>query len=392
MNKRLGVELFLLFIFTIAVFILYFFIQPVLTYSACRLCDGNQYLQMYNYFAGNISSYEVGFPYYSRIFVPLLASLLPLNDAIQNFMLVNMIFSIASVSAIYFLWKKLDIPLYLNLIGLFWLLFHWTGLIRLNMLDPLTVDVPTYFIQTLFILIFINKKFKWLWLLAPVAVFQKESVNALIIILLVYSFFHNKMYEEKIPWMDILIALILSIGVKFFFTVFYPPMEATDKNAFSTVLINTFAIIQDPFKIIRWIVAAFTAFGGMLLLSLINVRRYIPGATMNFLSLMSLTYLALGIIAGGDMTRIIFLGFPFIMTWILIMLKEESLINIAVAFMLSISLIRISGVIPDPGKDFNIFASWYPEYSDMSVVAGWGLYMIFCFLVLYYLNKSLKIK
>ena len=50
MTRAQIAAIFFLSIFTFSVFAIYYYQQPALTYSSCKLCDGNQYLQIYNFF------------------------------------------------------------------------------------------------------------------------------------------------------------------------------------------------------------------------------------------------------------------------------------------------------------------------------------------------------
>lgn len=395
MNKSRIAELFFLVSITVAVFFLYFFLQPVVTYDGCQLCDGNQYWSMFDFFEGKLLWKRAAFPYYSRIFVPFLASLLPGDDVLLSFQIINLLFSVASVIAIYLLWKKLGIPLYLILIGLFWLLFHWTGIIRLNALDAITVDVPTYLIQTLFIFIVLKRKFNFLYLLGPVAVLQRESIIVLLLVLLIFAFIHNCIFkeEERIPVVTILLVLLLTIFIKYLYTSVFPPVDP-GKSSVRLVLFYIKEVWYDPFKVVRWVVGIFMAFGAFFLLALqkAEYKKTWTSPFMLFLSLMTLTYFALGIIAGGDSTRIVFLGFPFIMTWILLQLKPVSWILTGIALLMSTILMKLVGIIPDPGKDFYAFAQWYPEFAEPERVWIWGSYGAGCFLILFITNKFLRTK
>jgi hypothetical protein len=394
-NKDKIAELFFLTVITAAAFVLYYFIQPVLTYATCKLCDGGQYAAMYSYFKGNASVYSAAFPYYSRAMVPFLASLIPTEDIYLNFQIVNMLFSIAGVIAIYCLWKALDIPVYLILIGLFWLLFHWTGLIRLNAFDPLTVDVPTYLFQTLLLFIILSKRYNWLYLLGPLAVLQRESILILLLVLLIFAIISNYVFKtgEKLPVVMLVLAIILTVLTKYIYTRIYPAIDITEKSSVRLVLFYIKEVVFDPFKIIRWIVGVFMAYGVFLVLASIKVKKDVFSSSfMLILSFMSAIYLLLGIIAGGDSTRIVFLGFPFIMTWILIVLKEVNVKLTILALVLSVFLMKLVGTIPDPGKDFHSYAQWYPEFATSGTVLIWGAYLIVCCLFLYFINRLFIVK
>jgi hypothetical protein len=394
-NKDKIAEIFFLTVITAAAFVLYFFIQPVLTYAACKLCDGSQYAAMYRYFNGDTTVYSAAFPYYSRALVPFLASLIPVDDIYLNFQFVNLLFSIAGVIAIFYLWKTLDIPVYLILIGLFWLLFHWTGLIRLNAFDPLTVDVPTYLFQTLLLFIILSKRYNWLYLLGPVTVLQRESILILLLVLLMFAIINNYVFkhEEKLPLVVFLIAIILTVFAKYIFTRIYPAIDITEKSSVRLVLFYIKEVLIDPFKIIRWIVGIFMAYGAFLVLASFKIKKDVFNSSfMLILGCMSGIYLLLGIIAGGDSTRIVFLGFPFIMTWILIVLKEVSLKLTILALVLSVFLMKVFSTIPDPGKNFSSFAQWYPEFATSGTVLIWGAYLLFCCLFLYFVNRLFSLK
>lgn len=394
-NKDKIAEIFFLIAITAAAFVLYYFVQPVLTYASCKLCDGSQYAAMYRYFNGDTPVYSAAFPYYSRALVPFLASLVPVGDMYFNFQILNLVFSIAGVVAIYFLWKALEIPASLILIGMFWLLFHWTGLIRLNALDPLTVDVPTYLFQAILVFIILRRRYNWLYLLGPLAVLQRESILVLLIVLLIFAIINNYVFKQgqKLPVAVLLTAVILTIFTKYIFTKIYPAIDIADKSSVRLVLFYIKEVLIDPFKIVRWIIGIFMAYGAFLVLASIKVRRDVFNTTfMQILSCMSILYLLLGIIAGGDSTRIVFLGFPFIMTWILIVLKEVILKLTMVALVLSVFLMNLVDSIPDPGKDFPSFAQWYPEFATSGVVLIWGAYLLFCYLFLYFVNRLFSVK
>jgi hypothetical protein len=350
---------------------------------------------MYKYFKGEVAVYSAAFPYYSRAIVPFLAAILPSNDIYLNFQLLNLIFSIAGILSIYYLWKTLEIPFYLIAIGIFWLLFHWTGLIRLNAFDPLTVDVPTYLIQSLLLFIILRKRYHWLYLLGPLAVLQRESILILLLILLVYAYINNYILksDEKMPLLVVTLALLLAILTKYLFTLKYPAIDITEKSSVRLVLFYIKEVLFDPFKIIRWIVGIFMAFGAFLILPIINFKKDKLNSSFGWILIsMSSVYLLLGIIAGGDSTRIVFLGFPFVMTWVVIQLKDVSWKLNVITLLLSIFLMRLFSSIPDPGKDFSSFAQWYPEFAEPQVVIVWGVYLLCCIAILFVINKSVSVK
>jgi len=322
--------------------------------------------------------------------VPLLASYVPVHDPIKAFGWINLIFSLLAVGIIYHLWRRLNLPLYLILIGFFWLLFHWTGLIRLNIADPITVDVPTYFIQTLFILIVLSNRYYWLSILGPIAVLQRESILVLFFILLIFALIHNYHWKEnkRIPLIPIILAIALSILAKYLYTIAFPSMDEA-KSSVRLVLFYIREVLLDPFKIIRWVVAILVAYGMFLVVALSEVKkRVFKDPFFCFLTLQSVCYLILGIIAGGDSTRIVFLGFPFVMTWIFLVLKNHSWKKALMAMLLSLYIMRLPDMIPDPGLWFNEFKDWYPEFASPGIIGVWVVYFTCCCFIYFSINKK----
>jgi len=187
--------LIILVLISIGLFFLYLKIQPEVTYAFSPLFDGNKYLKAYQFFMCQTDQYKVSFPFNSRILVPYLASLIPSDNPATCFLVINLIFTVLSIIGIYFLWRQLNIPAGHIMTGFFWLLTHWVGILRHNIFDPVTVDVPLYLFQTLLIFIIIKRKYLWLLILGPVATIQKESFPALLIVLLFISFYEN--YNQK---------------------------------------------------------------------------------------------------------------------------------------------------------------------------------------------------
>jgi hypothetical protein len=363
--------------------------QPALSYEFASQFDGNDYTNSYQYLNGILNDYEVAFPFNGRILVPWLAAQVHSGDIITDFQFVNFLFTLASIIVLFLLWRQLGFDLKWFITGFFWLFFHWTGMIRLNAFDPITVDLPIYLFQGLFLLIILKRKFIWLLILAPLAIAQKESFLALIILLTVYGFWHNRKTKEGYyPMGLIIIALVLSLATKFLINYYFPPIEA-GKGALITLAYHAKQVFQDPFEIIRWLVAMFMAFGPILFLAFRKyAQSYRFDNTRNVLLLFSLTYLAFGILAGGDMTRIIFLGFPFIATWVIFELQEITTKQLLLIGLLSLPLMTLYKVIPDPAFEWELWKSWYPEFTSGKTVLMFGFYGIVSWGILIFKPRS----
>ncbi len=366
------IRLYWLFIFlsiTIACFFGYQHLQETISYDFASEFDGNDYRNAYEYFTGTQSEYKVAFPFHQRILVPALASVVASGDTLYDFQLINLIFTLLSVWITFLLWRQLGFELKWFIAGFAWLLFHWTGLIRLNAFDPITVDVPLYFFQALFLWFLIKRKFIHLLWLAPLAAMQKESFIALMIVLLIYAWWHNRKTQEGFYDLPLIAAsLVLAVVARSLINANFPPIEV-GKGALITLGYHAKEAILNPFEIVRWLAAMAMAFGPALFLTFGKyARSFRYDNTRNLLALFSLVYLAFGILAGGDMTRIIFLGFPFIATWIIQELKEISNKQLLALSLMSIPLMMLYQSIPNPAFEWEAWQSWYPEFATSGFV------------------------
>ena len=197
------------------------------------------------------------------------------------------------------------------------------------------------------------------------------------LVLVVYTWLYNLLVEQHFPLKIILIALGLVIITKILVGIYFPPIEE-GMNSFRSVAFYIRGVLQNPLEIFRWVIAMFIAFGGVLLLSLINIRKnFKSNPEQNLILLFSIVSLLFGLIAGGDRTRIMFIGFPFIMTSIFYLIQNRGLGVIIAAIVVSIPLMRLASFIPE----FNSveYKSWFPEFADLSIVCAWALYMIFVY-------------
>jgi hypothetical protein len=386
--------LILLILLATGLFGFYLKIQPRLNYEFSPLFDANKYLQVYNYFKGAEVSYEVVFPINSRIVVPWLASLMPFSDPVDNFIALNYVFMILSVIVIYFLWIRLGLSQGYIMTGFFWLLVHWIGIIRLNLFDPITVDLPLYLFQALLLLIILEKRFLWLLLLAPLATLQKESFLGLMVITFLtalYIFLIKKNIKRE-SLLILFLALLLSIAVKELADYFFPPADA-GKNSLMILLFHLRETIQNPFRLVRWLIGVFTAYGPLLVLAVWYkiIHKKLPEGN-DFLIMLSLTYLGFSLLGGGDFARIAFLGFPFIMTWILTGLKEVRGFLFRIAFIMGLPLMKLFRNIPDPAiSGWERFNNFYPEFANPVIVLLWLGYGILCVLAFRIIHKKLSL-
>lgn len=369
---------------TLAVLFYYSNRQASVTYKDCALCDGKQYLEAYDYFKGNSSTYQVKFPFHSRIAIPWLAAQLPTNNAQQAFGWLHWGFTLLAMHCLLLGWQALKLPIYLQAIGAGWLLFHWTGIVRFNVYDYATVDVPLYLLHSLLLCVLARPR--WLWIVGmvtPVAVAQKESWLAVLLIWTLYEaiqqrFFSAQANYRQLGWLSV--ALLLGVCTKVWLNQWFVPIGGEGKNSIITVLFFVRETLQNPLDLLRWVVAMFVGFGGWWLLAWQNIGKPLKSLSiLPQLFLFSGLHLLLGILAGRDMTRIMFLGYPFIMTLILWLIQAENKGVLAVVAIVSIPILRLLSSIPLQTTQNETFKTWFPEYANLGIVAAWATYMIIGF-------------
>ena len=373
---------------TVCAFFFYREFQAALTYEFAEAFDGNDYRLAYDYFLGTASAYEVPPPFHQRILVPLLASWFG-QGILVDFQVVNLIFSILSVRVIFLLWRQLGLEFKWIMFGFIWLLFHWTGMIRLNAFDPITVDLPLYLFQGLFLLCLINRKFTLLLLLAPLATAQKESFIGYMVVLLGYAWWHNKKSDDGyFDLKPIVLATLFAILTKVALGFLFPPSEA-GRGPLLMIAYQAKQLITQPFEVLRWLAALSMAFGPLLWitgLSYAKTRSW--DVKRNMLFLFSGLSLAYALLDGGDMTRIAYLGFPFVMTWLLVEAQRADLKHLILLALLSFPFMMLHQAIPDPAFQWELWQEWYPEFASKQTVCIVLAYTLAAFTILFLNNRK----
>lgn len=316
----------------------YIFNSPI-DYSSCELCDGHRYLKVYEFYKSG-ESFQVRHPYFLRPMVPYLASVLPIAQAKYAFDIINFLFFVLSLLTTLKLWQYLNLRLGYQLIGLSWFIFHWTGIIRYNLYDYYTVDVGLYFFHALALLIFFKKKYVWFYLIAPLAMLQKESFLSVCVLLTVIHIYFN-WKNKPLSGVHIILATGLALAIQYI-AIKTLPEQLDSKSALGAILWHGRWALQDPTRFIRWGAAIGSAFGLLPILVLLKFRWIkLENIQYSTLLVFSLMYFAFGLLAGEDMVRIVFLGFPFIMTLILKEMDQFNKKVIWVGLVLSLAAIHI---------------------------------------------------
>jgi hypothetical protein len=266
------------------------------------------------------------------------------------------------------------------------------GIIRLNIFDPITADVPLYLFQALLLWFILQRKHYLLLFLAPLATLQKESFVGLMVITFLTSLYVYQ--KKKITLSDlsfVFISMILSIGTKALANHIFPPEDA-GKNSMLILFFHARETILNPFRIIRWLIGVFTSYGPLLVLAIwYRIKNKKLSTGNEYLIMFSLTYLGFSLLGGGDFARLSFLGFPFIMTWILTSLRNIRGFLFRIAFLMGLPLMKLFRNIPDPAvTGWDRFYNFYPEFANPIIVLLWLGYGVLCVFAFRTIHKKLS--
>ncbi|MCV9388316.1 hypothetical protein [Reichenbachiella ulvae] len=363
----------------------YYISRIPMDYGSCPLCDAHQYTLVYRFFEEGFFS-QIKFPYYNRPLVPWLASLIPDTAIRTHFDIINFGFFLISIVAIRQLWLELKINFLFQVLGFAWLCIHWTGIIRYNLHDNITVDVPVYFFQAFALLAFFQNKLKWLYLITPLALLQKESFLAMHVVLIGLHFFDKRKTEAWKGGKHLLLSLVFAIVIQKGILSLLPEYE-DQRSSIGALLYHGRWALEDPTRFARWFAAFGLAYGVLpfIALFLFRLKRLFDFRYQTLVTL-SLMYCFFGILAGEDQIRILFLGFPFIMSISLLELQRCPRSISIPAIVLSLVSLRL--------YPFYIVTAWATDFAPLAYVWKWFAYFVFSTLILFgiYLFQKRKIK
>lgn len=347
--------------------------QPANNLAENRLADGNQYLKIYHYFKGEASTSEARHSYHQRIGVPFLAALMPTKQPYWNFFIVNSFFACLALPMLYGLLKHFQIRSAISLSVILFFSLHWIGPFRHNAMDPVNVDMPVYVFEILLILLLLNRKYWLLLLIMPFAIAAKEVFLGYILALVAVAILGKVLnIGNTIPlrWALSLLVVGLMTSLTISWKFPSPTPSITPVHVFAFHVRET---LMHPIYILQWFLSLFAAMGAFLWLSFRKYKK-IPWPIEGGLILPTLSAAALvfSLFGGMDYTRIIFIGFPYIMVLLLVVTKP-AISEFYMAFGLSLLLTRFWMVLPTIGSDLSPYYAWMPEYAPLSWLAIWGL-------------------
>jgi hypothetical protein len=391
---------------TWAVYLLYAYLQPTYSYHLLDpRYDALKYAKAYDYFKGLATDYQLSFPFNARILMPWLAAKLPFNDLKTDFIWLNGFFIVLTVGTLTFVWQKLQIRLSLILIGLFWVLFHWKGLVRMYLPDPVTADVGGYFWLTSSLTLLLQGEGdkipikNWnkviilcLWILiAVLGTLQKESfiavigVTALCAGLSLWLVSASTGAGMKIDAFSMTKGTLLILFSAFFIAVsvhywvsYFFPASASDwrNNALITLFRGVKRYILQPELFLRLPISWLFAYG-TLWLALLSTPKPSPLTSHSALLAPHFSlWLFLSVFGGGDTTRIFFNGMPFVLTFLLLRLNQQPKWIAWYILLTLLPLMRLTELEPDLGVYPQATQRWCVECWTLSESWGYWVYAI----------------
>jgi hypothetical protein len=389
-------EKYLPILFSVAsalIYAIFFFFQPQTDYLFCPKCDAYQYQAIINIIKG-LEYEQLYYPFHNRILIPAIVSIFPDHLTDLVFHSINFI---SVIIFTYFFSKiliELKIQIIVTIIALSWILFHFSGIIRPVILDYKTIDAPTICFHAILIYILLKGKYTYLLFLAPIGTLIKESFLAYTLVILAYSLalllFNDK---NKLPFSTILLAVLISFFVKLIVNKLILPIE-THHNEVRTLFLHVYLSFKEPDRILRYIISFYVVYGVFLWISIGKIFTYrIKSHFEMQLFLLAFTSIGFGILGGGDTTRIMMLGFPFIILSIIMLLKEYSAKNWFILLIISIPALRIQSSIPDFSTNRIAYSEWFVEKMSGDSMLFWlTLSIIMTLLAYFFMNNKVKNK
>ncbi len=309
-----------------------------ITPSKCEgLGDCVKYSQMAENF-GNNNQVKIETPFNLRILAPYLSSLISKDTQIA-FKILNSVSILVFCFFSFFTLKKLEINNYYSAIFFSWFFLHPLGF-QYYFVVPVMVDMLYYAALSIIIYLAVTKEKFLIWLAFLTFAFIKETI---IFIALIYylCLIVNELKEKNVKKIS-----FNFFSLVFFFLIYnlikenivlnkFPNLQEWEVTPLTTVKWFFNELLKDYNRLIIWFCSFFCAVG-FYFLSIFNfsiknlfINLYENITLQGFLFLISCAMILFGILAGSDMTRIIFNGSQFILLFSFLVIKKNSKLNIS---------------------------------------------------------------
>lgn len=315
--------------------------------------DCVRYVHMFHAFR-NHDFGPVEFPFNCRILAPFLAAFIPASNEVRAFQILNAISYNIFAIAFFLALRRLGVATGTSAALLAWFVCHPGGF-PLYFSAPVSVDPLAYAISAIAVAVI---AFRLLWILPVVGiagVLEKESFLSVLVIIclceiiaLVADLWHRrKPALWPVVWATL--AVIVAVAVQSVCVPWlFPPAQSYDVNALRTIRLFWNERLQYPFQFVVWLTAVFMATGIFpLLLGFVRAQGATDQRTWRMwlpLALISVAYVAFGLVAGSDMTRIVFNGLPFMLALIFYLAACGHIKPYSIAVVAALSLPILLGL------------------------------------------------
>jgi hypothetical protein len=219
--------------------------------------------------------------------------------------------------------------------------------------------------------------------LVPPAVAVKEVFLALMVVFFVIAVIWKFIFRYKqfsVTW--IFAGLVIGILAKVVLNRYFPSVSP-GRNSFLVMAFHVREMLLHPDHALRWVLGLFAAFGAFLFFPIKKLKDIqIVDKDDLPVHILSISVLALSFLGGMDYTRLIFLGFPFIIISF-IKIGRPKTDEFIWALLLTLCLTRFWMVLPDVLGDVTVYNAWMPEYADSTYLICWT-FALLIYLMLYF--------
>ncbi|MCW8886008.1 MAG: hypothetical protein OQK12_12275 [Motiliproteus sp.] len=340
----------------------------------------------------NFTSIE--YPFNSRILTPWLASFLS-EDIIKGFSWINAFSTILFIYFCFHITRKLQLN---NLVFLglsSWFFIHPLGF-QFYLASPASVDPFTYALLALTTLLFLSKLRVLMWATIFISLLAKESFIFISLLVIAAELAYICVIRDRRSlssitsvFLGFMVITLYSHIKTIIGTDFFPQTQEWEISTIDTISWWAREAYNSPERIIVWAGSFFCATGlysAFLTINIMRERDPIEIRTLTFLGLGSAGYVALGLLAGSDMSRIIFNGNLFILLFCLLSFHYLKLPHTYAASITSISIISslfYTNFFPAPFE--------YKYYTNGNDITSTSIYLalnIFTLLLLRIIMKK----
>ena len=380
--------------------------EPIGTLNDGLAWDGQHYAAIYSYFSSGVYTPIVpAFPYSQRIALPFLAAHLPLPPR-ESFLLLDAVFWSATI-VLFAICCRTCFKLTTAAIqfGVLWLQILWLSIPRGATTYSFTVDAAAlFFIQAWICLLFTRR---WRWLLplcALVGVLFKEtmllvvllSVVALCVMWIIPRFRRTLPADlsdrRSSTLAAVALAVIAGLIAKSLAAHALPHPDPGTGSAWRTMAHWLRFRAEDPWQVLRYVAATFSAYGGFALLAVATFGKpaaHDRGWEFRLAATLCALYFAICFVAGSDLTKFAFMAFPFAFPILLKRFDEVTPALAMAALVMGLPAAQAFTPIPStvpghdyPSQDLQGIYSWMMEYAHPAIVGSWMAWWLACILAL----------